>query len=102
MHRTRFISAALAGSALLASAQVVAAQQSDLSITPFVSVMKMDFHLAKAPRTECAERIDDLLAIDLQRREECVSRRAAISITKRAKCGVLARPAGHARVLELR
>jgi len=39
VHRTRFISAALAGSALLASAQVVAAQQSDLSITPFVSFL---------------------------------------------------------------
>jgi len=39
VHRTRFISAALTGSALLASAQVVAAQQSDLSITPFVSFL---------------------------------------------------------------
>ena len=39
MHRTRLTFAALAGSALFASAQVVAAQQSNVSITPFVSFL---------------------------------------------------------------
>ena len=39
MHRTRFLSAALVGSALLTSAHVAAAQQSDVSITPFVSFL---------------------------------------------------------------
>src|SRR3954463_10057804 len=39
VHRTRFTSAALAGSALLVSAQVVAAQQSDVTLTPFVSFL---------------------------------------------------------------
>jgi hypothetical protein len=39
VHRTRFFSAAAASSALLASAQAATAQQSDLSITPFVSFL---------------------------------------------------------------
>ena len=39
MHRTRFLSAALAGSALLTSAHAAAAQQSNVSITPFVSFL---------------------------------------------------------------
>lgn len=39
MHRTRFLSAAAVGSALLASAQSAIAQQSDVSITPFISFL---------------------------------------------------------------
>ena len=39
MYRTRFLSAAAVGSALLASAQSAIAQQSDVSITPFISFL---------------------------------------------------------------
>jgi hypothetical protein len=39
VHRTRFLSAAVAGSACLAAGQVANAQQSDVSLTPFVSFL---------------------------------------------------------------